>query len=118
MSMEVANTIRKQIMGLSYWALGSWGAREYVGYPEGKYGKDGAYILGGLRFRVRTPRYPIGTIVMIYLMPDDTYTVRVCRVIGTKVTELYLSENVYFDMLVNVIDRAIENKETAKAYVR
>ena len=115
MSMEVANTIRQQIMAGDHWALGAWGAREYVGYGEGNHGKDGVYILGGLRFRIRTPKYMKGVIVMIYLMGNDTYSVRVCRVIGTTITELAYTEGVYCDMLVDVINGLIENKRAVAA---
>ena len=115
MGMETANEIRRQIKVGDVWALGAWGAREFVGYPEGDEGMNGAYILGGLRFRVKTPRYSRGCIVCIYLMGDDTYSIRVCRCIGTTVTELAFVEGVYCDQLVQVIDGLIENKEGRRA---
>lgn len=115
MSLEVANTIKKQIMAGDYWALARWGANQYIGYSEGNDGFNGAYILGGLGFKIRTPKYPRGVRVTIYLNGMDTYDIRICRINGTNLTELDFVENIYCDQLAEVIDRKIENERKAAA---
>jgi hypothetical protein len=89
------------------------GANQYYALPEGSRKtvvRDVGYILGGLQFKFRTPKYPKGCILFIYLMGDDTYSIQIIRINGTKFTEIVWRDNVYCDELVDVIDGLIENK--------
>lgn len=74
------------------WKLLSWGARNYTQYENQV-----------LFFNVSARRHK--GIVVITLAWDDTYTV---RFISTQWNEKHKVENVYFDQLVEVIDKHIE----------
>jgi hypothetical protein len=105
-SQEIAKTIIQQIKATDYWALGAWGYHNPVALREGqeKYG----YILGGIQFDVKAKKLPRGGKVIVYLMGNDTYTVRIVRIHGTKVNEIKLVDNVYCDDLMRIIDQIIE----------
>lgn len=105
-SRNIAQTILSQIKATDFWALGAWGARNYVSYSEGQ--QEVGYILGGVQFDVSGLKLPRGGKVIVYLMGNDTYTVRVVKVWGTKVSEVAKVSDVYCDELMNVIDRIIE----------
>jgi hypothetical protein len=104
-SKTIAKTIIEQIKAVDFWSLGAWGARNYVSYNEGKQGEIG-YILGGLHFDVSG--HKVKGRVIIYLMGNDTYTVRVCKIYGLKIIEVALIKEVYCDELMNTIDSIIE----------
>lgn len=106
-SREIANTILKQIKGLDFWALGAWGANQYVSLGKGEF--SGKPYIGGVQFKVRTPKYRSGVRVLIYYTADDLYSLRVVRCIGTNLTEIKFLEGIYCDMLVECIDRIIES---------
>ena len=103
----VAKTIIQQIKATDFWALGSWGAKNYVFYREGEQGKYG-YILGGIQFDVNGAKCKRGTKVIIFLMGDDTYKVRIVRVYNSELTEIKTVDNVYCDELMSTIDEIIE----------
>jgi hypothetical protein len=106
-TQEIAKTIIQQIKATDYWALGAWGYRNPVALREGQ--EKHGYILGGIQFDVSGKKLPRGGKVLVYLMGDDTYTVRVVRIHGTKVNEIKLVEQVYCDDLMRIIDQIIEN---------
>lgn len=104
----IAKTILSQIKAADYWALAAWGANNYVAYTEGDQGGEIGYILGGIQFNVRGAKVNRGGRVIVYLMPNDTYTVRVGRLYRNKWKDIKIVHDVYCDMLMNVIDRIIE----------
>jgi hypothetical protein len=103
---QIAKTIISQIKAMDYWSLAAWGARNYVSYAEGEQGEIG-YILGGVQFDVSG--HKVKGKVIVYLMGDDTYTVRVIKVRGMKVTEVALIKNVYCEDMMSVIDGIVEH---------
>lgn len=106
-SKFIAKTIIDQIKATDFWALGAWGARNYVSLPEGQ--KDGfGYVVGGLQFDVSGRKLQRGGKVIVYLMGNDTYTVRVIKVIGSKITEVKTVKEVYCDGLMETINNIIE----------
>ena len=107
---EIASTILKQIKATDFWALGAWGANQYISLNAGPGPENIGPICGGVQFKVKTPKYSKGVRVIIYYTADDLYTVRVIRIIGTTVTEIETSAGIYFDSLVDCIDRIIENE--------
>jgi hypothetical protein len=100
-SMEVADTILAQIRAKDYWALGAWGAHTFMGDEN------------SVTFQVRGAKSG-HAYVKITLEPDDTYTVDVFKVRRVKTeirrTEIGLVEDVYWDMLVPVIDGIMEGR--------
>lgn len=107
---QIATTILQQIMAADHWALGAWGCQQKIALNEGDQGERIGYILGGVMFKIRTPKIKQGGKVIVYLKPNDTYTVRVVKIRGVKCTEVETVEGVYCDMLTSVIDGIIENK--------
>jgi hypothetical protein len=105
-SISIAQTIISQIKSTDFWALGSWGAKNYVSLPEGR--RDFGYVLGGLQFDVSGRKIQRGGKVIVYLMGNDTYTVRVIKVFGSKITEVKTVQEVYCDGLMETIDNIIE----------
>lgn len=103
-SQQITKTIINQIKSTDYWSLASWGARNYVSLNEGQ--QAVGYILGGVQFDVSG--HKVKGKVIVYLMGNDTYTVRVIKVRGIKVTEVALIKEVYCDMLMPIIDGIIE----------
>jgi len=103
----IAKTIIQQIKATDYWALGAWGARNYVALNGGK--EKHGYILGGIQFDISGKKLQRGGKVLVYLMGNDTYTVRVIRIHGTNVNEVKLVKEVYCDDLMRIIDQIIEN---------
>jgi len=85
---EIANTIKQQI-GFS--TLMCIGAHDLGIVPATD------KILGGLAFKLgRNPKMKQGGMVMIQLMPSDTYTVRIMTSRGKMVLE---QSDVYCDQL-------------------
>lgn len=86
--MTIANTIKQQI-GVN--TLMCIGAHNMGALPATD------KILGGLAFKLgRNPKMKQGGSVMIQLMPNDTYTVRIMTSRGKMVLE---SSNVYAEDL-------------------
>lgn len=105
-SREIAKTIIEQIKATDFWALGAWGARNYISLPEEK--KDFGTVLGGLQFDVSGRKLQRGGKVIVYLMSNDTYRVRVIKIHGSKITEVKTVNEVYCDGLIEIIDNIIE----------
>ncbi|NQY08653.1 MAG: hypothetical protein HRT71_03960 [Flavobacteriales bacterium] len=91
--MEIARTIIKQIRYADKWALGAYGAHNYVALPETK------EYRGGLRFQVSGFHH--SGFVMISLNWVDTYVISFLSYEG-DVVEQY--EDVYCDQLVDILD--------------
>lgn len=107
-NLRVAKTIKEQLMGMDYWALGAWGARAYKGMERSEEN------LGFLEFKVfNCPKVPNGTSVRITLEFNDTYTVKTYTVrkvknkFEWKENVISEREDVYFDELVSHIDNVV-----------
>lgn len=107
--MDVGLTILNQIRMMDKDALFAWGATEFVGLAESHSEQKKHY--GGLQFRIRTPKYKRGVRVIITLNGLDTYDIQVVRIAGASVRVLDNADGVYADMLVDVLDELIDNKE-------
>jgi hypothetical protein len=84
----IANTIRKQIGFNTLMCIGAHNLGVLPATDK---------TLGGLAFKLgRNPKMKQGGSVMIQLMPNDTYTVRIMTSRGKMVLE---AEDVYCDML-------------------
>jgi len=91
--MEIAKTIIAQINYADKWALMAYGSRNYVALPESK------EYQGGLQFKVNG--YHHKGFVRVQLKWIDTYTITFLNKKGDVKKEV---EDVYCDMLVNVLD--------------
>jgi hypothetical protein len=104
---EIAMTIIDQIRCSDRMALMAWGASNYVSLCEGEIPEIG-YILGGIQFNVRGAKVNRGGRVIVYLMGNDTYTVRVGRVYNGQWKDIKIVNEVYCDNLMEIIDNIIE----------
>lgn len=103
--LQTAKTIKTQIDSLDPRALFSYGAKDYIGSePTDKHNGFLMFSVGGTRLYKQRVR------VKITLEYNDTYTVEVYRVRGVNVTDLFKMTDVYCDMLVDVLDTALEGK--------
>ena len=93
--MNVAQTILDQIRGMDKWALGSWGAKDLVATSN-----------GGLRFKTSGMVKWKG-FVSIELNASDLYDVKFQRVRKHEAITDKEVNGVYFDQLVEVIDRKV-----------
>ncbi|SNR32455.1 hypothetical protein SAMN06265371_101274 [Lutibacter agarilyticus] len=91
--MEIAKTIIAQINYADKWALMAYGSRNYVALPESK------EYQGGLQFKVNGFHHK--GFVRVQLKWIDTYTITFLNKKGDVKKEV---EDVYCDMLVNVLD--------------
>lgn len=98
--MEVAQIILQQIKALNYWALGSWGARDYVG------GKiyDGNE---GIKFKVNGTKTKRGSWIMITLNGKDLYDIRLYRIYKMEVIWEKEENDVFCEDLVEIIDSMV-----------
>jgi len=101
---EIAKTIIQQIRMMDPRALMAWGAKDCTAIPEGK--QEIGFVLGGVYFKVNGLKHR--GYVRIFLMPDDTYTIQIFRIRKYEIKGLQTVENVYCDMLMDVIDGLIE----------
>lgn len=101
-SGEVGKEIFRQIRTMDKWAFAAWGAKNYVVDDIGK-DMQGNRHEGYLRFDVKGTKLKRGKVI-VYLAPNDTYTVVFGRVRGADWKELKRVDNVYVDQLVEVID--------------
>ena len=112
--VEIAKTITEQIRATDHSALAAWGAKNFVALQEGEVatvpGHRFGYVLGGLQFSIRTPKIQRGGKVLVYLTPNDTYTVRAGRTVKYEWKDIEIAKDVYCDNLVAVIDSIIEDK--------
>ena len=108
--MQVAQTIINQIKAQDKMALWAWGANEYIALPE----DDDSF--GGLQFKIKTPKYKRGVKVRITLNGSDLYDIEVIRVSGAKVKVLDTANDVYADMLIEVLDELIEGDQKGEIF--
>ncbi len=104
-SLEIAKTIRQQILFGDPAALMAWGAEKFMALPEQKLA-FGKVQLGGLQFKVNGAKFR--GFVIVRLMGNDTYTIVLRKVRGATITDLSTTEDVYCDELMTTIDRLIE----------
>lgn len=97
----IANEIIKQLKAFDFWALARWGAKDYRSMS------DNGDRRGGLQFKCSGSKVVRGGYASIELMPSDTYTVKVVKIIGEKMTVLGECQGVYFDGLVEVLEEMI-----------
>lgn len=102
--MTVGQEILNQIRVQDRMALMAWGASEYIALPEND------KSLGGLQFKIRTPKYKRGVRVKITLNGSDLYDIEIIRVSGANVKVLDTANDVYADMLIEVLDELIDDK--------
>lgn len=91
--MGIARTIIEQIKYADKWALMAYGSTNFVALPESK------EFQGGVQFQVNGFHFK-GT-VRIQLKWIDTYTI---TFIGKKANVIKEVEDVYCDMLVDILD--------------
>lgn len=91
--MEIAKTIIAQINYADKWALMAYGSSNYVALTESK------EYQGGLQFKVNGLHHK--GFVRVQLKWIDTYTITFLNKKGDVKKEV---EDVYCDMLVNVLD--------------
>lgn len=91
--MEIAKTIIAQINYADKWALMAYGSRNYMALPESK------EYQGGLQFKVNGFHHK--GFVRVQLKWIDTYTITFLNKKGDVKKEV---QDVYCDMLVNVLD--------------
>jgi hypothetical protein len=101
--MQVATIIKDQLRAGGLMKVMSWGARDWTAAPSC------TDHLGALFFRVSGRKFK--GIIEIALMPSDTYRVTLLKPWksapkGFKVVDTI--EDVYCDVLTDVIDRRIE----------
>tara|TARA_Y100000004_G_C8825336_1_gene373761 strand:+ start:115 stop:462 length:348 start_codon:yes stop_codon:yes gene_type:complete len=109
--IEIASTIRDQILTLDPYALMAYGASKFVALSK-EHAKDLA-ALGGLKFKVNGLKHKGH--VIISLMGNDTYTVRTCKITLTgknagRVVFKEEAEDVYADQLIDILDRFVEGQ--------
>lgn len=102
--MQVAQTIKNQIMAQDYWALARWGANQYVGSEKEKF----------LMFKCSGTNITRGGKIKISVIPGmDLYRVELFRIKGVECKLLAKAEGVYFFQLVEIIEGMLDgNKET------
>jgi len=108
----VARTIKEQLRHGDYLRPARWAARNYARVPGGPRDElGGAEARGGCSFDVSgTSNVPRGT-VHVYLMGNDTYTVRVLRrrcMPNMDAVVIEHCSNVYNDQLGEVIDGVLD----------
>lgn len=109
---RIAKTIIEQLRWGDNWRPARWAAREYVSIPEGDEGEGIGEVLGGLCFKVSgTNNVKRGGYVFVYLKPNDTYTVRVIKVNGSKITPVKIVENTYCDNFGEIIDNILDGSK-------
>ena len=94
MSMEIANTIRQQLMGLGKIKVWSWGANSWAGGEN------------FLRFKVQGFKFK--GFVKITLTPMDVYQIEFIKRNGEVVKTC---DMVYFDEMVDIIDNFVETND-------
>lgn len=104
-SGEKGKEILRQIKAIDKWALAAWAAKNFVVSDAGVDMKGNPYD-AYLKFKVNGPKLKRGTVI-IYLTPNDDYTVVFGQVRGADWKELKRVDMIYFDQLVEVIDQYV-----------
>ena len=98
--MNIAETIRDQIKALDFWALGAWGAKDFVKT------RSADATTEGLRFKtsgmVKWKGY-----VSIELNGQDLYDVKFQRIRKLKVVTDKELHNIFADQLVEIINAQV-----------
>lgn len=102
--MEVAETIRQQIMASGIVIPASWGMRQLIAMNRME--RFGINMRGGLKFRV-SGRLHKGFVV-VWLTGSDDYTVELAKMVNGTFKTVSRLHGVYFDNLVDVIDGRVE----------
>ncbi len=105
-TLDIANTIRSQIVAQSPAALMSYMARDFVALN----GTNKRH--GGLQFKVSG--YKHNGLVLINLAFNDTYTVEAVKIRKGSVTICNVLKDVHADQLITVLDSFIEGVEYAR----
>ena len=90
--MRVANEILRQIKAVDRWALGAWGAKDFIGDKN------------ALIFRVRGPKMMTGGKIKITLNGKDYYDVEAFQIRAGKVKLLKKLDDIDIENLVKAID--------------
>ena len=101
-TMEIANTIKHQIVVQSPAALLSYGAEKFVALNETNKRH------GGLQFK--TSGYKHRGLVVINLMFNDTYTIETVKIRKGEVKVCDSYDDVYADQLIEVLDHMVEGR--------
>lgn len=96
----IRQTVLEQIKAMDAWALMAYGAEGYQTLAENN------MYRGGVSFRVNGLAY-VG-LVEIALMWNDTYRIRTFSPDMSRLKDEVT--DVYFDMLVDVLDRLVEGR--------
>jgi len=105
-TMEIANTIKQQIVAQSPMALMSYAARDFVALNE----TDTKH--GGLQFRTSAHKHK--GLVLINLDHNDTYTVETVKIRKGEVKTCETQSYVYADQLIEVLDRMVEGVQYSR----
>jgi hypothetical protein len=101
LAKEVANTIREQLKAIDPRATWAWGVKKFVYSAEKGLGSLIMVISGCTKVKGKA-------FVEVTLMPNDTYTVNVYKLNTHYETKtIKVVDDVYCDMLVNVIDEIV-----------
>lgn len=93
--MSIAKNILEQIKAIDVWALGAWGAKELVAMND------------GLKFKTSGMVKWKGYVYIQYNEGQDLYDVIFAKIRKYEWKEQERVEGVYFDQLVEVIDRRV-----------
>jgi hypothetical protein len=104
-NLEIANTILDQIRATDRMALWAWGAKDFMAL-NGSDDKAKEVSLGGVQFKVNGAKHK-GTVV-VNLMANDTYTVTIGSVRKGEWKVKTITDDVYCDNLMEIIDGLIE----------
>ena len=99
-TIEIAKTIKHQILAQSPMALMSYAARDFVALSETNKRH------GGLQFKVSG--YKHKGLVLINLALNDTYTIEAVKIRKGSVTICNVLKDVYADQLIEVLDHMVE----------
>jgi hypothetical protein len=93
--MSIAKNILEQIKAIDVWALGAWGAKELVAMND------------GLKFKTSGMVKWKGYVYIQYNEGQDLYDVIFAKIRKYEWKEQERVEGVYFDQLVEIIDRRV-----------
>ena len=102
----VAKTILQQLKQLGQVQMWSWGTHAIKSVSDEHLIEDFGNHLGALVFKVQGRLFK-GHVAVV-LMPNDTYTVHLGSLRQGRFNSKQKFENIYFDMLVDTIDSAVE----------
>lgn len=88
---KIGQTILKQIKSLDKWALGSWGAKNFISFDN------------GIQFDVRGSKFK-GRVVIYLDKASDTYTIQFGKIYKLDWKPQKTIKGIYVENLVDVID--------------